>query len=590
MPNVAEIVQDVSHDESQIIVSRLLGESLEVLDDSELRQLIESAPMQIEAELSEERSCAIVGGVSVGQITESVTFLDDVVDLGSGNRTSTPSKDVVFASGKRKVERVGTEGEGVLRPKVVAFEIGDGSDEESAAFQSEIGRANAGKWCLSSDYADRTLTEFGLSELEMMARAKAQELGPDSHVVSKDGMVRVPTVGSCGGLPGANAARTKFYTSQSAKSLLKDFFELNLPTHLDATHQTTSFSADQMIQFAKAVGLEVSLASFGMLEDLLLKANLIGRRGGGGKASSKSTFSSCAGTSFGDSVASRSAYSLPTITESTQSEEVVMGAPESCSNRQADEALSSVPIAHEKSGSDSLKTFKEIKTELMKKVNNPFRWSTKGRPNPLPKCGEESGGFVFTEEMLALAPFAKVFATGPDDPLKNRHCFFCMLCKKNISMKSRGLYELKRHYQRDGHLRIDHRFRERYCPGKVRGRDARVLYGVRLEKERELYMELDVPDVCYKRPFYYDVIKGKPFTFTTESTRIRIQIELLLIFLKSGGQLWALDDYWTQVGVLTGHSAATADFNWSPSHISVSMTNFSIVVYHDENREGKQSQ
>ena len=138
-------------------------------------------------------------------------------------------------------------------------------------------------------------------------------------------------------------------------------------------------------------------------------------------------------------------------------------------------------------------------------------------------------------------------------------------------MKSQGLYELKRHYQRDCHLRIDQRFRERFCPGKVRGKDARVLYGVKLEKEREQYMEFDLPDLCYKRPFYYDVIEGKPFTFTTEPTRIRIEIELLLIFLKSVGKLCSLDDYWTQVGVLTGHSAATADFNWSPSHISVGM-------------------
>ena len=85
---------------------------------------------------------------------------------------------------------------------------------------------------------------------------------------------------------------------------------------------------------------------------------------------------------------------------------------------------------------------KEIKTEMLKKANNPFRWSIKairGRPNSRPKCGEESGVYVFTEEMLALAPFAKVFATGPEDPVKNRHCFFCLLCKKNISMKSRGL-------------------------------------------------------------------------------------------------------------------------------------------------------
>ena len=340
------------------------------------------------------------------------------------------------------------------------------------------------KSCLSNDYTDRTLTEFGLSELEMMARAKAQELGPDYHVVSSDGMVRVPTMGSSGGFLDANAVRTKYYPSQSAKSLLKDFFEYNPPTHLDATHQTTSFSADQMIQFARAVGLEVSLASFGMLEDLLLKTILFGRRGGGGKASSKSTFSICAGTSVGHSVATRSFYSLPTITESTRSEEVAMGSQEPCSSRQADEALSSVPIVCKKSGTDSLKSLKEIKTKLVKRANNPFRWARKGRPNPHSRSGEESGGYLFTEEMLALAPFAKVFATGPEEPLKNRHCFFCMLCKKNISMKSRGLYELKRHYQRDCHLRIDQRFRERYCPGKVRGKDARVLYGVKLEEER----------------------------------------------------------------------------------------------------------
>ena len=465
-------------------------------DESGLRQLIENVPEPFETGLEEERSCAVDRGVSVGQMTESVTFLDDVMNLESGNPTSTPSKDVVYASGKRKSQGSEAEGECVLRPKIVVFEIGDGSDEESMAIRGEIGRVNVGKSCLSSDYTDRILTEFGLSELEMMARAKAQELGPDSHVVSSDGMMRVPTMGSSGGFLDANVVRTEYYPSQSTKSLLKDFFEHNPPTHLDATHQTTSFSADQMIQFARAVGLEVSLASFGMLEDLLLKANLIGRRGGGGKASSKSTFSSCAGASVGDSVASRSVYSLPTITESTRSEEVAMGSQEPCSSRQVDEALSSVPIVCDKSGTDILKTLKEIKRELVKKAINPFRWSRKGRPNPLPRSGEESGGYVFTDEMLALAPFANVFATGPEEPLKKRHCSFCMLCKKNISMKSRGLYELKRPYQRDCHLRIDQRFRERFCPGKVRGKDARVLYGVKLEKEREQYMELDVPDLC----------------------------------------------------------------------------------------------
>ena len=54
-----------------------------------------------------------------------------------------------------------------------------------------------------------------------------------------------------------------------------------------------------------------------------------------------------------------------------------------------------------------------------------------------------------------------------------------------------------------------------------------------------------------------------------------------MIFLKSGSELWALEDYWTQVGVATGHSASIADFNWSPAHVSVSDFDFlwdSLVI------------
>ena len=142
-----------------------------------------------------------------------------------------------------------------------------------------------------------------------------------------------------------------------------------------------------------------------------------------------------------------------------------MNSQEPCSNPKADEALSSVPVVYKKNGTDSLKTLKKIQADLAKKVNKPFRWSREGRLNYLPKCGEERGGYIFTEEMLTNALFEKVFATGPEDPLMSKHCFFCMLCKNNISMESRGLYELKRHYQ--GDLRIGQRFRERYCPGKV---------------------------------------------------------------------------------------------------------------------------
>ena len=97
--------------------------------------------------------------------------------------------------------------------------------------------------------------------------------------------------------------------------------------------------------------------------------------------------------------------------------------------------------------------------------------------------------------MLDVAPFAKVFATGPDNLLSNRNCFYCMLCKRNISMRKSGNYELKRHFQRDCHFRADQRLRKKFCRGKVGGQDGRLLYGSKLEAERELYMELDLPNL-----------------------------------------------------------------------------------------------
>ena len=375
----------------------------------------------------------------------------------------------------------------------------------------------------------------------------------------------LPAVSGATAQPGLGVGRSKYYPSESARTLLKECFADNPPVQLDPHQQLTGLSSDQMIQFARAVGLEVSLATFGMLEDVLLKIGGKAGRNVGGKGSEQSALHSSSVSTVMESVASRSFYSLPTITESFDSDRLQ----QPCSSRQADAALGfSRTEINDFNDTDSLKTLGQIRSDVRKK-GELYKWSREGRPNPISSSGSDGGGYVFTEEMLGLAPFAKVFATGPENPLKNRHCFYCMLCRRNVSMRSRGLYELKRHFQREHHLRADQRFRARYHPSKVRGSDGRTLYGSKLEAEKELFMHLDVPELDHKRPFYYDVVEGKPFTFTCANSRTLIQIELLLIFLRGGGQLWTLEEYWTQVGVLTGHSASTADFNWSSSHISV---------------------
>ena len=65
--------------------------------------------------------------------------------------------------------------------------------------------------------------------------------------------------------------------------------------------------------------------------------------------------------------------------------------------------------------------------------------------------------------MLQRVTRAKIFATGPEDPRSNRHKFYCMTCCVNVSMRARGVYEIKKRHQNPDHLPTDQRLRESFC-------------------------------------------------------------------------------------------------------------------------------
>ena len=186
-----------------------------------------------------------------------------------------------------------------------------------------------------------------------------------------------------------------------------------------------------MIHVTRVVDLEVSLASFGILEELLLKAKLVREKSGDvEKVSGLLSCPDCAGSAVSDCLASRSVYSLPTISEPVESGQVAdIRSQEPCSSLQADEVLSSAPTACSLNEIGNLKTLKEITADLKKTSSNPFRWSSECHPNPVPGAAGDSGGFLFTKSMLALAPFAEIFASGPEDTPQKKHCSFCMCCK-----------------------------------------------------------------------------------------------------------------------------------------------------------------
>ena len=291
-------------------------------------------------------------------------------------------------------------------------------------------------------------------------------------------------------------ARSKCYPSQSAKTLLEGFFELNPPIVLDRGHTTTSLSANQMIQFAREFVLEVTMASYGLFKDLVV------RSGGAGAVNShevpgKSSFPVFVGLTPGDSVASQLHYSLPFLTGSiglSGGEAGLVLLPlsvnEPCTSEIVNVGetidLEDIPLAL------LVQREKHKKKKGQKKVADPCKLFGKIKPNPFPRC--DSGSWVFTEEMLQRFPWAKLFAMGLEDPLHSRHKFFCMICCVHVSMRARGVYEIKRHYQSANHLRQDQRYREQYFPEAVRGKDARILYADRLAAEPKAYMDWEVPE------------------------------------------------------------------------------------------------
>ena len=151
--------------------------------------------------------------------------------------------------------------------KSVAFQFDDAGGRLSSGSCELVGVTDAEKPFPSSSRSDDT--DYGTSELESIARKPVDDVS-GRRVCEAAGL---DLTGSSGATVqrGLGADRSKFYPGHYARTLLKECLADNPPVQLGHHQQLTGMTSDQMIQFARAIGLEVSLATFGMLEDVLLK-------------------------------------------------------------------------------------------------------------------------------------------------------------------------------------------------------------------------------------------------------------------------------------------------------------------------------
>ena len=151
----------------------------------------------------------------------------------------------------------------------MTFEIGD--EETLVARGLAVGERLSGR---SQTHHERTFTVFGFSDIEIIARVRAVENNPPAVGAR---LQRVPRPGPSVFLFGETREfgreRGNYYPSLSAKFLLKMFFRQNTPKQLGSS-QFTSLNAVRMVQFNGGVALEDALAPYGMLDYLLLKADV----------------------------------------------------------------------------------------------------------------------------------------------------------------------------------------------------------------------------------------------------------------------------------------------------------------------------
>ena len=199
---------------------------------------------------------------------------------------------------------------------------------------------------------------------------------------------------------------------------------------------------------------------------------------------------------------------------------------------------------------------------------------------PKRKRRKQTRGVPMREEFFSKIGWTRSFISGPADPLHNPYMVWCHICKKNISVKTKGTLEILRHHRTEKHLRRDQRWRYEHLKSvhsvsgkvqhRVRGRNGKILSEIELAKEMRHFMHVELVDIGERFPFHDDFIKGTSTTLVTPESRAKTQIHLIGNFVQQLGDIGMLRKLWSQIGSLTNYQISYCDFDWGEERISVS--------------------
>ena len=142
--------------------------------------------------------------------------------------------------------------------KSVAFRVSNERGGLSPASSRSTGVPNVGQLLPSG--SRRNGTVYGTSELKSIAWRRADKLSETKFY--GNGQMGFLSLAEVATQQEMNTRCSKLCSIDSARTLLKECFADNPPVRLDPYQHFTGMSWDQIIQFARAIGLEVPLTTF----------------------------------------------------------------------------------------------------------------------------------------------------------------------------------------------------------------------------------------------------------------------------------------------------------------------------------------
>ena len=185
--------------------------------------------------------------------------------------------------------------------------------------------------------------------------------------------------------------------------------------------------------------------------------------------------------------------------------------------------------------------------------------------------GDESGGnqrarprkpkkkFVL-KRSYATDELGSLFVTGASDCSKHPGSFRCRICRRDISLETKGRYEILRHFQGSKHFVRDQRLRLETPGMRVLDRRGRPLADEELDRQRESILRGLLVKLDKEYPFPEDLIVGDDGAVDPQLP-ITAKVASLVSVLLHGGPYELVESLWGQFA----STAARANFNvsWS---------------------------